>query len=157
MRPENWGRQLLKNHKKLNNIKLSNMDFEEVFANLPTDRDVFIFLDPPYYNADQNKFYEKSFTLNDHVRLSNSLKSIKDNVKFLLTYDNSIEVRDLYSWANQVNEHEWNYVLARTDDQKTKKKLEDGYSSQRGKGKEIFIFNYDLKEIEVQKEIKFDL
>lgn len=150
MRPENWGRQLIKNHKKLQNVKLTSMDFEEVFANIPEDKNTFIFLDPPYYNADQSKFYSKFFTLNDHIRLSESLKNIQHKAKFLLTYDNSEEVRELYKWAHQVNEHEWNYVLARTDDQRAKKKLEDGFSSSRGKGKEIFITNYELEEIQPQ-------
>ena len=154
MRPENWGRQLTKNHKKLQGTKLTSLDFEEIFDNLPTDKNIFIFLDPPYYNADQNKFYAESFTLEDHERLSARLKKLSKKVKFLLTYDNSIEVRELYSWANQVNEHEWNYVIARTDDQKLNKKLEDGYSSQRDKGKEIFIFNYDLEELKKQRSLE---
>jgi DNA adenine methylase len=155
MRPENWGRQLSKNHKKLQDTKLTSVDFEDIFDNLPTNKNIFIFLDPPYYNADQNKFYEKSFTLHDHERLSQRLKKLSKKVKFLLTYDNSVEVRELYSWANQVNEHEWNYVIARTDDQKLNKKLEDGHSAPRGKGKEIFIFNYDLEELTKQKELDF--
>jgi len=153
MRPENWGRQLIKNHKKLQGVKITSLDFEDIFRNLPKKKDIFIFLDPPYYNADQNKFYAKSFTLDDHIRLSNHLRKIKDKVKFLLTYDNSEEVRELYSWAHQVNEHEWNYVIARTDDQKNNKKLEHGFSSQRDKGKEIFIFNYDLNETVIQQNL----
>lgn len=153
MRPENWGRQLIKNHKKLQGCKLTSLDFEDIFDNLPKDKNIFIFLDPPYYNADQNKFYAKSFSIEDHHRLSARLKKLPKKVKFLLTYDNSPEVRELYSWANQVNEHEWNYVIARTDDQKENKKLKDGYSSQRDKGKEIFIFNYQLEDLAEQRKL----
>ncbi len=153
MRPENWGRQLSKNHKKLQGAKLTSLDFEEIFDNLPKDRKIFLFLDPPYYNADQNKFYRESFTLRDHERLSERLRGLSSEVSFLLTYDNSPEVRDLYSWANQMNEHEWNYVIARTDDQKTNKKLEDGHFAPRDKGKEIFIFNYDLDNLEEQADL----
>ena len=156
MRPENWARQLTKNHKKLQGVKLTTVDFEVIFDNLPTDRDVFIFLDPPYYNADQNKFYAKSFSLADHTRLAERLRHLDKNVKFLLTYDNSVEVRDLYSWAHQVNEHEWNYVISRTDDQKTKSKLADGFSRPRGKGKEIFIFNYDIGANTHQEELALE-
>jgi DNA adenine methylase len=153
MRPENWGRQLTKNSKKLQGVKLTSIDFDEVLDNIPNLKDIFVFLDPPYYNADQSKFYTKFFTLNDHARLSESLKKNQHKFKFLLTYDNSKEVRELYSWAHQVNEHEWNYVLARTDDQKQKKKLEDGFSSTRTKGKEIFILNYDINEVAAQKKL----
>lgn len=153
MRPENWGRQLSKNHKKLQGAKLTSLDFEEIFDNLPKDRKIFLFLDPPYYNADQNKFYRESFTLHDHERLSERLRGLSSEVSFLLTYDNSPEVRDLYSWANQVNEHEWNYVIARTDDQKTNKKLKDGHFAPRDKGKEIFIFNYDLDTLGEQADL----
>ena len=147
MRPENWGRQLIKNYKKLQGIKLTSVSYESIFNNLPTKKEIFMFLDPPYYNADQNKFYAKSFTLKDHYKLSEILKKLPKKIKFLLTYDNSLEVRKLYSWANQVKEHEWNYVIARTDDQKKNKKLKDGYSKSREKGKEIFIFNYNLNEL----------
>lgn len=144
MRPENWGKQLIKNYKKLQGTKLTSVSYENIFNSLPTKKEIFIFLDPPYYNADQNKFYTQSFTLEDHYKLSQILKKLPKKIKFLLTYDNSIEVRKLYSWANQVNEHEWNYVIARTDDQKKNMKLKDGYSSRREKGKEIFIYNYNL-------------
>ena len=145
MRPENWPRQLRKNSAKLNKVKITSLDFERLLGNLPKGKSIFIFLDPPYYNADQSKFYAKSFTLDDHIRLSKCLRKLGKKTKFLLTYDNSPEVRDLYSWANQMNEHEWNYVISRTDDQKLNKKLKDGHSSPREKGKEIFIFNYDIK------------
>jgi len=37
---------------------------------------------------------------------------------------------------------EWNYTISRTDDQKSGKKLKDGFRSGRYKGKEVFITNY---------------
>lgn len=148
MRPENWGRQLVRNHKKLQKVKLTSLDFEDIFDNLPKDKNIFMFVDPPYFNADQSKFYQQSFDLRDHERLAKRLRKLPRNIFFLLTYDNSAEVRELYSWANQVREHEWNYVVSRTDDQKRNKKLKDGYSAPRGKGKEVFIFNYDLAMIQ---------
>ena len=60
-------------------------------------------------------------------------------MKFLLTYDNSAEVRELYEWAIELSEQEWNYTINRTDDQKngTNRK------GTRYKGKELFILNYD--------------
>ena len=99
----------------------------------------FLFIDPPYFNADQDKFYTHSFKEDDHHRLCNVLKRNSDRLKFLLTYDNSPEIRDLYKWVSELHEKEWNYTLNRTDDQKngTKRK------GVRYKGRELFIINYD--------------
>tara|TARA_Y100000589_G_C27141175_1_gene624785 strand:- start:7 stop:912 length:906 start_codon:yes stop_codon:yes gene_type:complete len=144
MRPENWPRQLIKNHIKLQNCKLLSLDFEEVFRLIPNNRNIFVFIDPPYFNADQNKFYSCSFSTNDHYRLAESLKKYQKKIKFLLTYDDSEEIRELYGWTKNIEKKEWNYTISRTDDQANKKKLADGFKSSRDKGKEIFICNYDL-------------
>lgn len=152
MRPENWGRQLMKNHTKLRNVKITSWDFEKVI-NKTDSKDAFLFVDPPYYNADQNKFYRNFFTLDDHARLSEVLKKYSNKMNFLLTYDNSPEVKEMYSWAKKMDAQEWNYTISRTDDQKNKLKLKDGFSKKRKKGKEIFIFNYKVS-IPKQLEIK---
>lgn len=152
MRPENWGRQLMKNNSKLKNVKITSWDFEKVI-NKTKSKNTFLFIDPPYFNADQNKFYTNFFTLDDHVRLSGVLKKYSNKMNFLLTYDNSPEVRELYSWAEQMDAQEWNYTISRTDDQKNKLKLKDGVSNKRKKGKEIFIFNYKVsipEQLEIQ-------
>ena len=157
MRPENWGRQLRKNSIKLQGVELTSLDFGKVLDLASETQDAFVFLDPPYYNADQTKFYTESFTLADHERLSDILKKKSSNFKFLLTYDDSPEVRELYSWANQMDEQEWNYTISRTDDQKNKKKMKDGHKSSRKKGKEIFILNYsDFKDANPIRE-QFDI
>ena len=144
MRPENWPKQLEKNSIKLSKVKLTSLDFEEVISSID-NKDTFVFLDPPYFNADQNKFYNKSFKHDDHLRLCELLKKNKNKFKFLLTYDNSEEIRQMYKWAKFSDEQEWNYVISRTDDQKNNKKLKDGYFKSRKKGKEIFIYNYKIK------------
>ena len=145
MRPENWPRQLEKNSKKLQKVKITNFDFEKVINNIKT-KNTFVFLDPPYFNADQNKFYTKSFGVQDHIRLCKILKKNNNKFKFLLTYDNCEEIREMYKWAKFSDSQEWNYVIARTDNQKEKKKLKDGFSRPRSKGKEIFIYNYSIKD-----------
>ncbi len=146
MRPENWPRQLIKNHIKLKDCKILSIDFEEVFKLIPNNRNIFVFIDPPYFNADQNKFYSCSFTTEDHFRLAEALKKYQEKVNFLLTYDDSEEIRDLYDWTKNIDKKEWNYTISRTDDQSNKKKLADGFKSTRDKGKEIFICNYELPE-----------
>lgn len=140
MRPENWPRHLRKVSAKLQGVSVTQLDFEKVIDASPDE--CFLFVDPPYYNAAQKKFYPCSFSMDDHIRLVECLRRNKDRLSFLLTYDNSPEVRDLYSWCKNIEDKEWNYTINRTDNQKQNKKLSDGYSSGRYKGKEVFIMNY---------------
>ena len=95
---------------------------------------------------DQNKFYSCFFSLEDHERLCKTLKKHQHRFKFLLTYDNCSEIREMYDWCISLQDNEWNYTINRTDDQKNGLKLEHGYQSERRKGKEVFIANYDLQK-----------
>lgn len=137
MRPENWPRNILRTSEKLQGVKLTSLDFEDLIKEVP--KNSFLFIDPPYFNADQDKFYACSFKKDDHFRLAKILKKHSKRIKFLVTYDNSPEVRDLYDWVIDMHEREWNYTISRTDDQKNK----TDKKGTRSKGKEIFIVNYD--------------
>ena len=116
MRPENWPRNIRRVSAKLQNVKLTSLDFEEVIEEI--ENEAFLFIDPPYFSRDQDKFYTYSFTCDDHLRLCNVLKKNNRRLKFLLTYDNNPEVRELYKWAEAILDKEWNYTINRTDDQK---------------------------------------
>ena len=137
MRPENWPRNILRTSTKLQDVRLTHLDFEKVIEEIP--KDAFLFIDPPYFNADQDKFYTHPFKHEDHFRLRDVLKAHKDRFKFLITYDNSPEIRDLYHWAVDLHEKEWNYTINRTDDQKNG----SNKKGSRYKGRELFIVNYD--------------
>lgn len=137
MRPENWPRSIRATSAKLQGVKLSSLDFVDVINEAPDGS--LLFIDPPYYLADQSKFYTHSFSLEDHQRLERCLYANRKRIRFMLTYDDCAEVRDLYSWCTEINEAEWNYTVARTDDQKTKVQRKGS----RSRGKELFIFNYD--------------
>ena len=138
MRPENWPENILRSSGKLKNVKLTSFDFEKVIEE--AEDGCFLFIDPPYFNADQDKFYTHSFKKDEHFRLCKVLKRNSERFKFLLTYDNSPEIREMYEWATGLHEKEWNYMVNRTDDQKngTKRK------GTRYKGKELFIVNYNF-------------
>ena len=123
-------------------MKLSALDFEEVIDQLPGGS--FLFIDPPYFDADQAKFYNCTFDETDHQRLAACLERNADRLMFLLTYDDHISVRWLYNWASHLSTQEWNYTISRTDDQRNGKKKEDGFKSFRNKGLELFIRNYDI-------------
>lgn len=144
MQPKNWPTHLRRCSQKLQDVKITNVDFEQVIREAPDN--AFLFVDPPYYNADQDKFYTHSFNKTDHIRLATLLREQSHRLKFLLTYDNSLEVRGLYQWSTRILEKEWNYTINRTDDQ-TKKTVDKG---KRYTGKEIFIVNYDAETLLVQ-------
>ncbi|MBD2300984.1 DNA adenine methylase [Nostoc sp. FACHB-190] len=140
MRPENWPRNIRRTSEKLQNVQITKLDFEEVITSVPDG--AFLFIDPPYFNADQDKFYVHSFSKDDHLRLCRILYEHQHRIKFLITYDNSNEIRELYNWAVEVHDKEWNYTINRTDDQKNGKRRQDNFKGERYKGKEIFILNY---------------
>jgi DNA adenine methylase len=108
-------------------VKLTSLDFEEVIFAEPEGESVLMYLDPPYYLADQKRAYTKSFELNDHIRLRNALKETK--YIFCLSYDDCQEVRELYSWAN-IYERSWFYNTANS-------------SGPRKIGNELIITNFE--------------
>jgi DNA adenine methylase len=135
MVPAHWPRAILSASAKLQDVVITNEDFETVI-NGAADGSL-LFVDPPYFNADQDKFYTKSFSRDCHLKLCDVLQNNAQRLSFLLTYDNCAPIRDMYAWAN-LEAQEWNYCLSRSDDQ-TKKTDVKG---KRAKGKEIFIHNY---------------
>ncbi|MFN0203481.1 MAG: DNA adenine methylase [Bacteroidia bacterium] len=148
MRPENWANNIMRTSLKLQGVELTCLDFETLIDNLPENENIFLFLDPPYFNADQDKFYAHFFSNEDHIRLQNVLLKNQHKFNFLLTYDNTEEVRTLYNWTSVMLDKEWNYTINRTDDQskngKTKPKKDKGV---RYKGKEVFILNYQTQTL----------
>ncbi len=82
----------------LDGTTITNIDFKEVIEE--RGKDVFLFLDPPYYTA--NKLYGHGGSLHsfDHEGLATLLANTKH--RFLITYDDCPEIRELYSWANLV-------------------------------------------------------
>ena len=142
MRPENWPRHLRAVSNKLQGVELLSRDFEEVIDDLPDG--CLVFADPPYYAADQQKFYNCTFTTADHKRLAACLRRNSGRLPFLLTYDDHQAVRNMYSWASFMSEEQWNYTINRTDDQRNGVKKKDGYRRRRYKGRELFIRNYHV-------------
>ena len=152
MRPENWPRHLRTVSDRLQGVELTCRDFEGVIDDMPPES--FLFVDPPYYNADQKKFYPHNFEMADHIRLKECLERNKNRLNFLITYDNSPEVKDWYKWCKVLEDHEWQYTISRTDDQKNEKNLANGYLGCRSKGREMFIKNYDVNKIKICNPVK---
>ncbi len=128
--PERWEPRILQAHEKLQGVKITSQDFKSVIE-APTRNDsVFMFIDPPYYEADQKRAYEHSFTQTDHARLAAILK--ETDLPFCLTYDNCEPVRDLYDWAT-ITSVSWRYHTANS--RKASRKM----------GQELIISNYKLE------------
>lgn len=141
MQPKNWRRHLLRTSARLQGVDILNKDFEEVIEDAPSG--AFLFIDPPYFNRDQDKFYTYTFTKGDHNRLMEVLKRRAEEVRFLLTYDNEPEIREMYAWATERMEKGWHYTIYRTDDQtKGGNGGDKPHVGKRYLGRELFITNY---------------
>jgi DNA adenine methylase len=127
--PQNWHSFIKQAFSKLQNVKITSHDFEKVINANPKGKRVLMYLDPPYYHADQKRAYTKPFEETDHKRLSDVLYST--NFHFCLSYDDCEEIRDLYSWA-YIYEKQWLYNTAN-------KKGES-----RELGNELVITNYKV-------------
>lgn len=112
-------------------IKITNLDYSHLI-NAPGE-EVFIFLDPPYFKAEKSKLYGKKGDLHtgfDHQKLAEILKKCPH--KWLLTYDDSPEIREMFNWANII---EWQLQYG----------MNNYKQKQAAKGDELFISNYDIK------------
>lgn len=144
MTPRNWPRNILRTSEKLQGVNLECHSSIDIIDSL-TDNSL-AFVDPPYYNADQDKFYTCHFSKEDHLELVDCIRRNNNRLKFFITYDNCDEIKDLYSFMHYMYDKEWNYCIKRTDNQKDGIKLADGYQGTRDKGKELFILNYLAEE-----------
>jgi DNA adenine methylase len=112
-------------------IKITNLDYSQILN--MDGNDVFIFLDPPYFKAEKSKLYGKRGNLHtgfDHLRFAEILKECPH--QWLITYDDSPEIRDNFHWAN-ILEWELQYGMNNYKQKKAEK------------GKELFISNYQIK------------
>jgi len=115
---------------------LKNMYYLAVGA--AKGKKVLMFVDPPYYKADQKRAYEHSFNEEEHLRVAKVLKGT--NHLFILTYDDCPEVRKLYSWAN-IYPVSWRYHTANSN------------KATRKMGQELIITNFAL-DSKILKKLK---
>jgi len=127
--------------KILNNTLITNLDYQKVVE--AEGENVFIFLDPPYHSATKSALYGKNGNLHktfDHQRFSETMKQIEH--KWLITYDDSPHIRDLFSFANIT---EWNLKYG----------MRNVGKNGNQNGKELFISNYPAinKSLNIQKKL----
>ena len=80
---------------RLKRVQIYNRDYKNVIE-LCDIKEAFFYLDPPYYESG-NKLYSHAFEEEDHKEMSEILKTIKG--KFLVSYNDVEEIRELYNWA----------------------------------------------------------
>jgi len=90
--------------KNIRNNSCTNLDCMEVLSH---SGNWFAYLDPPYYEMG-DILYPVKFSPKQHQDLSEFLK--KSDQYWILSYDNSPEIKRLYSWAN-IKEVEVNYSI----------------------------------------------
>lgn len=114
----------------LESIKITNDDYEEcLFAR---GEGVVIFLDPPYFSATKSRLYGKKGILHtgfDHDRFAANMKKTKH--QWIITYDDSPEIRDLFAFANI---HEWTMQYG----------MNNYKQKSAAAGKELIISNFRL-------------
>ena len=130
--PKNWGNFIENAAKKLKDTNLYALDYAEILKMPARGKKVLVYLDPPYYHADQKRAYTKPFTEKDHVRLAKDLGNCP--FQFCLSYDDCPEVRALYKWAN-IYDVSWLYNT-------------DNASGEKRKAcKELIITNYEVRHL----------
>jgi DNA adenine methylase len=125
--------RLKKASKVLQETKITNADYNKILSK--EGEKVFIFLDPPYYTTTKSKLYGKNGCLHEsfnHSKFAEDMK--KCNHKWLITYDDCPEIRELFKFANV---YVWQLQYG-MNNYKQKK---------AGKGKELFISNYEIPSL----------
>ena len=124
--------------KVINGSLITNHDYEELVKK--EGENVFIFLDPPYYSATKSALYGKNGNLHksfDHKRFAENMKNCRH--KWLITYDDSEYIRDLFSFANIIP---WNLTYG----------MRNITENSDQTGKELFISNYISRNIQMKTE-----
>ena len=118
--------------KRCENVVIENQDFETLIKHYdrPT---TFTYCDPPYFTSEY--MYDCGFTWEDHLRLYHALAGMKG--KFLLSYNDCPEIRELYK--------EYNFF-----DFKRVHSMAQKYEAGK-EFPELLIANYDLFERERQQ------
>jgi DNA adenine methylase len=122
--------RLEKAYHMVKRIEFSPKDYTELLFR--EGKDVFIFLDPPYYSASKSRLYGKKGGLHTNFDHDAFLKNLsRCQHKWLITYDNSQYIRMLYQDFYQV---EWELQYGMNN---YKQKIAE-------KGKELLVANYDI-------------
>ncbi|MCZ2121157.1 MAG: DNA adenine methylase [Anaerolineales bacterium] len=128
-------------NKLLEDVKITHLDYREVLKD--GEKNIFTFLDPPYFKATKSKLYGKKGILHtefNHQEFARAVRMCKHS--WLITYDDSPEIRENFSFGNI---YEWELQYG----------MNNYKQSKANKGNELFISNYSLPmkpRIKLEKE-----
>jgi DNA adenine methylase len=108
-------------------VKITNLDYSQLLHG--DEKNVFIFLDPPYVKAEKPKLYGKRGNFHtgfDHIRLAKSLE--KCPYKWLTTYEDALRNHENSTWTTIT---EWELQYGMNNYKQTKADI----------SKELFISN----------------
>ncbi|MCF2628976.1 DNA adenine methylase [Fusobacterium mortiferum] len=112
-------------YKYKDKIKFYNLDVLDFLKRIK-NKDNFIFFDPPYYNKGKD-LYVNFYKHDDHLNLANKISKLRND--WIVTYDNTDEIKNMYSQFRQ-KEFDITYTL-----------------ENKRKAKEIIIFSNTLENI----------
>jgi DNA adenine methylase len=118
----------------LEGIKITNLDYRQLLQD--GNHSVFTFLDPPYFKATKSRLYGKNGVLHtnfSHDEFAHEMRKCEHS--WLITYDDSPEIRANFSFAN-IYEWELQYGMNNYKQGKAEK------------GSELFITNYTFRHCE---------
>lgn len=114
-------------------IIVSNLDGVKFIQNLNRKKEnIFIYLDPPYVEKGY-QLYLNSYSENDHIKLSKYITKL--NKDWIMSYDNNQFIVDTYSDYRKIS-----YSLSQSTSNRV--------------GKEIFIFDNEIKYASSMKKLK---
>jgi DNA adenine methylase len=115
--------------KLLEGINITHLDYREILSG---GREVFTFLDPPYFKATKSKLYGKNGILHTGFSHSDFAREMKIcNHSWLITYDDCPEIRKNFEFANI---YDWELQYG----------MNNYKQGKADKGSELFISNYPL-------------
>lgn len=126
-KPKNIYRDFKKISDRLKGVTIENMSFFKLIP-LYDKEDAFFYIDPPYVSTESYYKNTGGFGIKEHEQLAELLSKVKG--KFLLSYNDSVIVRELYKGFNIRTTKEIEYTLGK---------------NMHGKNKsvrEVFITNY---------------
>lgn len=124
-------------------VTITNLNYSELLKS--KENNIFIFLDPPYYAATKSRLYGKKGNLHinfDHEKFAENVNQCTH--KWLITYDNSEEIRNNFKNAN-IEPWELQYGMNNFQQETA------------AKGQEIFIRNYSIKKVICQEQLCLNL
>lgn len=121
---DNLARRIKKIGEQSKHIKVTNKDASNLLTEIKTIKNIFVYLDPPYYVKGQG-LYRNYYNHDDHVKI----REILDDAQFhwLVSYDNNENIKEIYKQYRQ-REYSLNYS-----------------AQLKMKAKEIIIYSDSLK------------